>query len=171
MIPAIVLAGGRSSRMGQPKALLPIPATGETFVQRIVNTLVAAGVEDIVLVVGADAAAIRQHAPTSASVRIVDNPDYDRGQLTSLLAGLQAIDRAHAAAALVTLVDVPFVSVSTGAYLSSRRTRSVPRRSFALYRMAATAIPSSSTAPCSTSFSVPIQHLVRSPSSGRMRPV
>ena len=41
------------------------------------------------------------------------NREYDRGQLSSLLAGLDAIDRPGVSAALVTLVDVPLVSAST----------------------------------------------------------
>jgi len=113
-IPGIVLAGGKSSRMGRPKALLPIGEGGDTFFDRVTRTLLDAGVDDIVVVVGADAEAIRagvrQPAP---SVRIVDNLDYERGQLTSLVAGLRAIDSAASRAALVTLIDVPFVSVST----------------------------------------------------------
>jgi len=113
-IPGIVLAGGKSSRMGRPKALLPIGKTGETFFGRVTRTLLGAGVDDIVVVVGADAEAIRAGVGIPpASVRIIDNPDYEQGQLTSLLAGLRAIDSAAARAALITLIDVPLVSVST----------------------------------------------------------
>jgi molybdenum cofactor cytidylyltransferase len=113
MIPAIVLAGGKSSRMGRPKALLPIGSTGMTFFDRITRTLVEAGVEDIVVVVGADGDAIRRGVQPTEGVRIVDNPDHERGQLTSLVAGLRAIDTASATAALVTLIDVPLVSAAT----------------------------------------------------------
>ena len=113
MIPGIVLAGGRSSRMGRPKALLPIGSSGETFFDRVTRTLLAAGIEDIVVVVGADADAIRAGARPVAGVRIVDNPDHARGQLTSLLAGLHACDTSRASAALVTLIDVPLVSAET----------------------------------------------------------
>src|SRR5204862_1491799 len=41
------------------------------------------------------------------------NPDYDRGQLSSLQTGLALIDRPGVSAALVTLVDVPLVSSDT----------------------------------------------------------
>jgi len=113
-IPGIVLAGGKSSRMGRPKALLPIGTSGETFFDRVTRTLLDAGVDDIVVVVGADAEAIRAGVRQPAtSVRIVDNPDYEQGQLTSLHAGLRAIEGSGARAALVTLIDVPFVSAST----------------------------------------------------------
>ena len=112
-ISAIVLAGGKSSRMGRPKALLPIGTARETFLDRVTRTLADAGIEDIVVVVGADAAIIRNQSRPAVGVRFVDNPDYERGQLTSLLAGLRAVDTARASAVLVTLIDVPLVSADT----------------------------------------------------------
>ena len=99
--------------MGRPKALLPIGSTGETFFDRVTRTLLEAGVSDIVVVVGADAGAIRGGVRLVPSVRIVDNPDHEQGQLTSLLAGLRAIDTAAASAVLVTLIDVPLVNAET----------------------------------------------------------
>jgi molybdenum cofactor cytidylyltransferase len=123
MIPGIVLAGGKSSRMGSPKALLPIGSAGENFFDRVTGTLLAAGVHDVVVVVGADAAAIRAGSRPRSGVRIIDNPDYELGQLTSLLAGLRAID-ADAAAALVTLIDVPLVSAATVRKLITARQES-----------------------------------------------
>ena len=123
MIPGIVLAGGRSSRMGSPKALLPIGSAGENFFDRVTGTLLSAGVHDVVVVVGADAAAIRAGTRPRSGVRIIDNPDYELGQLTSLLAGLRAID-AGAAAALVTLIDVPLVSAATVRRLITARQKS-----------------------------------------------
>lgn len=99
--------------MGRPKALLRIGSSGETFFDRVTRTLLAAGIEDIVVVVGADAAAIRAGAIPAAGVRIIDNPDHNRGQITSLLAGLRACDTSRASAALVTLIDVPLVSPAT----------------------------------------------------------
>jgi molybdenum cofactor cytidylyltransferase len=113
VIPGVVLAAGKSSRMGRPKALLPIGMTGETFLDRIAATLIDGGVGDIVVVVGADAAAIRSSAHATPGVRFVDNPDYEKGQLTSLLAGLRAIDIPRVSAVLVTLIDVPLFSAST----------------------------------------------------------
>jgi molybdenum cofactor cytidylyltransferase len=113
VIPAIVLAAGRSSRMGRAKALLPLDG-GDTFLTRIVNTFHAADVDDVVIVVGHDAEAIaRACAESGLRARVVVNDGYDRGQLSSLVAGVDAVDRPGVAAALVTLVDVPFVDSST----------------------------------------------------------
>jgi molybdenum cofactor cytidylyltransferase len=127
MIPGIVLAGGKSSRMGRPKALLPIGSAGDTFFDRVTRTLLDAGIEDVIVVVGADAEAIHAGARPRSGVRIVDNPDHDQGQLTSLLAGLHAIDAARATALLVTLIDVPLVSVATvRTLIAAQRERGAP---------------------------------------------
>ena len=112
MIPALVLAAGKSTRMGRTKALLPLG--DETFISRIVGTFRAAGVEDVVVVVGHDAervaAALDRLDPPP---RVVLNPGYESGQLSSILAGLRAVDRPGVTALLLTLVDVPLVSADT----------------------------------------------------------
>lgn len=127
MIVGIVLAGGKSSRMGRPKALLPIGSGGDTFFDRVTRTLLEAGIEDVIVVVGADALAIRGGARPRSGVRIVDNPDYEQGQLTSLLAGLRALDASRATAALVTLIDVPLVSAETvRTLMAAQRERDAP---------------------------------------------
>src|SRR3954451_12925786 len=113
VIPAIVLAAGRSSRMGRAKAMLPI-GDGQTFLTRIVRTLLDAGVDDVIVVVGHDADLIASgFSESGLPARFVVNHDYDRGQLSSLIAGLNAVDRPGVAAVLLTLVDVPLVSTST----------------------------------------------------------
>ena len=113
VIPAIVLAAGKSTRMGRPKANLPLES-GETFLSRIVRTFYAAAVDDVVVVVGHEADAIvTAFSRTGAAARFVTNPDYENGQLSSLLRGLSAVDRPGVTAALVTLVDVPLVNADT----------------------------------------------------------
>jgi molybdenum cofactor cytidylyltransferase len=113
VIPAIVLAAGRSSRMGRPKATLPC-GDGHTFLTRIVQTFLDAGVDDVIVVVGHDADQIASSfAASGLPARVVVNRDYDRGQLSSLLAGLDVLDRPGVNAILLTLVDVPLVSAAT----------------------------------------------------------
>jgi molybdenum cofactor cytidylyltransferase len=113
MFPAIVLAAGKSTRMGSPKALLRLP-DGNTFLTRIVRTFLQAGVDDVVVVLGHEAAAIAEDFARSAlPARLVENAEFESGQLSSLLAGLNVIDRPGVTGALVTLVDVPLVSPST----------------------------------------------------------
>jgi CTP:molybdopterin cytidylyltransferase MocA len=113
VIPAVVLAAGRSSRMGRAKATLPLGAD-QTFLTRIVRTFIEAGVDDVVVVVGHEAQAIAgSFAGSGLPARLVLNHDYDRGQLSSLQAALTLVDRPGVTAMLVTLVDVPLVSAHT----------------------------------------------------------
>lgn len=113
MIPALILAAGRSSRMGRAKASLPLDGD-DTFLTRIVRTLLDADVDDIVVVVGHEADDIvGTFAASGLPARFVVNREYDRGQLSSLVAGLGVVDRPGVAAVLVTLVDVPLVSSAT----------------------------------------------------------
>ena len=113
MIPAIVLGAGMSTRMGRPKALLPLTDT-DTFLSRIVRTFLEAGVDDVVVVLGhqADAVAVSL-LKTGVAARLVINDAYETGQFSSVLRGLNAIDRPGVTAMLLTLVDVPLVSAST----------------------------------------------------------
>lgn len=112
MLPAIVLAAGASLRMGRPKLLLPLPG-GHTFLSRIVRTLGEAGFDEIVVVARDPALAAEALPAGDLPVRVVVNADPERGQLSSLWTGLEAIDRPGTDAALVTLVDVPLVSATT----------------------------------------------------------
>jgi molybdenum cofactor cytidylyltransferase len=113
VIPAVVLAAGRSSRMGRAKATLPLDAT-DTFLTRIVRTFLEAGVDDVVVVVGHEADAIvSSFSASGLPARFVVNHDYDRGQWSSLVAGLGVVDRPGVAATLITLVDVPLVTADT----------------------------------------------------------
>lgn len=113
MIPGLVLAAGRSSRMGRAKATLPVDAC-DTFLSRIVRTFLGAGIDDVVVVLGHDADAIAESLTNSSlPVRFALNRDYDRGQLSSIRAGLGVVDRPGVTAVLLTLVDIPLVSEST----------------------------------------------------------
>ena len=115
MLCAVILAAGDSTRMGSPKAAL-LTRDGTTFVARIVQTLRDARVDDLVIVTG------RHHDAVVASIgrnerstppRIVRNPDPSRGQLSSLLTGMDVVVTPETDAVLMTLVDVPLVRVST----------------------------------------------------------
>ena len=125
MISGIVLAAGASSRMGQPKAALPLGSQGETVVARVVRTLLAGGVPRVTVVAGAHVEAVRgampQHEPRAS---VIEHPLWERGQLSSLLAGLQSIEEPQLEAIVVTLVDVPLVSPTTVAALLAEWRRS-----------------------------------------------
>jgi molybdenum cofactor cytidylyltransferase len=100
--------------MGQPKAALPIGQTGETVASRVVRTLLDAGVPRVAVVGGAHMEELRAALrPLDPRVRVIEHAGWERGQLSSLLAGLSAIDDRLLEAALVTLVDVPLVQSDT----------------------------------------------------------
>jgi molybdenum cofactor cytidylyltransferase len=126
VISGVVLAAGASTRMGQPKAALPVGETGETVLSRVVRALVEGGIPEVVVVAGAHVDAVRAAMPRhEPRARVVENTGWQRGQLSSLVSGLDAIDTPSLEAALVTLVDVPLVKPSTVAAVidSWRRTR------------------------------------------------
>jgi molybdenum cofactor cytidylyltransferase len=112
-IVGVLLTGGRSSRMAQPKALLPLGE--DTFLTRTVRTLHAGGVSDIVIVTGLHDAEIRQawEGVDAVHTEIVFNPEHDRGQLSSLVAGLDRAASREPDAVLMALIDHPLVRAST----------------------------------------------------------
>jgi molybdenum cofactor cytidylyltransferase len=122
MIPAIVLAAGASTRMGRPKAMLQ--AGGRTFIRAILDTLRAGGVSDAVVVVREGDAAVIAEVADAGFGRTVTNLRAHEGQLSSLIAGLDAIDGPAVDGALVTLVDVPWITASTVRVLIARAAES-----------------------------------------------
>jgi molybdenum cofactor cytidylyltransferase len=110
MIIAVVLSAGESSRMGRPKALLPIE--GQRFIERIIGVLGQSRVGRTIVVLGHHADQLRgqiEHLP----VEVITNPDYHKGQLSSLQAAIRHIkkdDRCDAM--LVHLVDHPFIDAA-----------------------------------------------------------
>jgi molybdenum cofactor cytidylyltransferase len=120
VIAAVVLAAGLSSRMGRPKATLRLPS-GRTFVVQVVQTLRAAGVDEVVVVAGHAADAVTASIMEArVPARVVVNQLYVSGQWSSVIAGLDAVDRPDVEAMLLTLVDVPLVSAETISALMDR---------------------------------------------------
>jgi molybdopterin-guanine dinucleotide biosynthesis protein A len=97
----IVLCGGQSSRMGQPKAWLPF--RGETMLGRVVR-LLGTTVSPVVVV-----AAPGQELPSlPGEVIVVRDSERGRGPLQGLAAGLEAL-KGRAGAAYVSSCDAPFL--------------------------------------------------------------
>jgi molybdenum cofactor cytidylyltransferase len=106
MINAIVLAAGQSKRMGKPKPLLRFGVS--TFLEQIISVLEVSDVDRITVVLGAEAETIRRSVDLSGT-DIVINTDYQKGQLSSLIVGLESTP-AETEAILVCLVDNPFIT-------------------------------------------------------------
>jgi molybdenum cofactor cytidylyltransferase len=125
----VILAAGDSSRMGRDKALLSWPPAGANVTSR--DTFLSAAIRlfaphvDIVLVVAGKNAP--QLAPIiySNGASLVVNPDPDRGQFSSLQAGLQAVLDHGRDAAMITLVDRPPVRPDTVQKLQEAFARAV----------------------------------------------
>lgn len=108
MIVAVVLSAGESSRMGRPKALLPID--GQTFIERIVAALKQTRVGKIIVILGHNASELQpkiSHLP----VEILINTDYKLGQLSSLQLAVRHLQLDHDCdGMLVHLVDHPYLT-------------------------------------------------------------
>lgn len=112
----IILAGGRSSRMGTDKALLPLSnAPHSTFLAHLAATL-ASLCDELLLVTRDEEQAARYKAAT-ANVRIVTDKVPDYGPLMGIYSGLSAI---QAAKALIVAVDMPFVQPALVSLLLAR---------------------------------------------------
>jgi len=99
-----VLAAGSSLRMGRPKATLTTGPGGRTFVGAILETLVAAGVSDVRVVVAPGLEGLGEDG--------VANPDPSAGMLSSVQCGLRAFTQPPQAV-LVWPVDHPLVTVES----------------------------------------------------------
>jgi molybdenum cofactor cytidylyltransferase len=88
VIAGVVLAAGRSSRLGRPKQLLPLG--DEPLLQVTVRQVLASPLDEVIVVVGPAAEPIIETV-ADLPVRTVVNPDAALGQSTSLRAGLAAL--------------------------------------------------------------------------------
>ncbi|RAK69538.1 nucleotidyltransferase family protein [Hymenobacter edaphi] len=110
-IPAVLLAAGASTRMGQPKQLLPYQ--GRTLLRRAAETALVAGCQPVIIVTGA----LHQELAAEVAdlpVRLVHNAVWEAGLGTSIGVGVQAVEDAapEAAAVLVMLTDQPLVTAA-----------------------------------------------------------
>lgn len=113
MIVAVILSAGESSRMGRPKALLPID--GVRFVEKIVSALKSTDVGNIIVVLGHNAEEMRQKI-SDLPVTILINHDYKQGQLSSLQVAISHLESSSEGSPvdgiLVHLVDHPYISTT-----------------------------------------------------------
>lgn len=113
----VVLAGGRSRRMGSDKALLPVPGlASRTFVEHLASLLAALCTE--VLLVARDEMSGQEYASVSSqrTWRLVCDQEPGQGPLMGLYSGLRATTVSHA---LVLAVDLPCVQPALLAWLGA----------------------------------------------------
>ncbi len=107
-VAGILLAAGDSKRLGKSKQLLDWK--GKPFVRQIAETALAAGIQPLLVVTGADAEAT-EAALEGLSVWVVRNPNWQDGQSSSVKAGLAALPN-RVGAALFLVVDQPQLPVA-----------------------------------------------------------
>ena len=104
---AIILAAGESRRMGRPKALLA--CQGTTFLGHLLRVTAHPAISVRRVVLGAAADEIRR-ATGVAPEAVVMNPEWQKGQLSSLQAGLRSLPEGGTDGVLVCPVDQPLIS-------------------------------------------------------------
>jgi molybdenum cofactor cytidylyltransferase len=108
-VSAVLLAAGESRRMGAANKLL-LDIGGVTVVRRTAEQILAAGVAELVAVLGHQGEAIAD-ALDGLPLRTVVNPDYAAGQMTSVQAGLAALET-PGDAAMICLADQPLLTAA-----------------------------------------------------------
>jgi molybdenum cofactor cytidylyltransferase len=114
MLAVVILAGGESRRMGQPKALLPFPEKPssdreKTFLEHLIEVTRHARAGVLRVVVGAHAREIQVRAKLDTDELVV-NEEWQRGQLSSLQAAIRSLPEGATEGMLVCLVDHPLIS-------------------------------------------------------------
>ncbi|MFY9527524.1 MAG: nucleotidyltransferase family protein [Candidatus Acidiferrales bacterium] len=108
MLAAAILAAGESRRMGKPKALLPY--RGLSFVEHLLSATRHPRVGFTRVVLGAGAEDIRMQLAVPAS-QVIVNPDWPKGQLTSIHAALRSVPPGLTEGILICPVDHPLISM------------------------------------------------------------
>jgi len=105
-ISAIVLAAGKSSRMGIDNKLL-LEFNGKAMVSHVIDQLVLSNVHQIIVVLGNEAEQVRKSI--TQNVEFIDNADYNYGLSTSLIAGINALPP-DCEGVMICLGDMPYIT-------------------------------------------------------------
>lgn len=108
-VTGIILAAGKASRMGKTKQLLPF--RDRTILECVVESALASSLERVIVVLGHQAEVL-ESLLKGREVTTVINSLYDKGQSTSLKAGLMEVSE-DTDAVLFLLGDQPLVTPQT----------------------------------------------------------
>jgi len=107
LLAAVILSAGASSRMGRPKALLPYREG--TFLEHLIEVTRHARIGVTRIVLGAGAEAIQSAAKLDPSLVVV-NSEWEKGQLSSICAGIRSLQGTATDGMVLCPVDHPLVS-------------------------------------------------------------
>ena len=110
MLACILLAAGQSRRFGKPKAVTDI--NGRPLIQLLQETVLAAGCEELIVVLGARSEEIEPLLLNHSRVNVVHNKDHKFGQTSSFQCGLRQLSKAVTGVWLLP-VDYPFLCRAT----------------------------------------------------------
>lgn len=107
-VTGIVLAAGPSTRFGGAVAKQLVRFDGEPLVRRVARTALASRLDRILVVVGHESTTVSA-VLAGLAVELVDNPRYDEGQSTSVVAGLSRVEE-RTRGAMFLPVDQPYLT-------------------------------------------------------------
>ena len=108
-VPGIILAAGKSLRMGKNKLLLPF--RGKPILQHVIDAALHSSLSPLILVLGSDSDAIRSHVDLG-NITVIENKDFSCGYGSSLQVGLRALSDS-CVGAMFLLGDQPLVTAQT----------------------------------------------------------
>lgn len=105
----IILAAGRSARLGSPKQLLPY--ADKNLLQHSIDVAVESSMKPIIVVLGSEIEEIERKIDNS-EVIIAKNPDWESGMASSVVCGIKTLNKLHPDIESVILMvcDQPFVN-------------------------------------------------------------
>jgi len=108
-VSAILLAAGKSSRMGKLKQLMPLGES--TMLEQTLDNLLGSKAAEVIVVLGYKAEEVMKRL-SGKPIKVVVNPLYRKGMSTSIAAGLKFVD-SQSQAVMLTLGDQPYVDSPT----------------------------------------------------------
>jgi molybdenum cofactor cytidylyltransferase len=111
MLAAVILSGGESSRMGSPKALVPIGAGGQTFLEHLLEITRQPKIGWTRVVLGKHAEEVSR-ALSLDPASIVVNHNWQQGQISSIQAAIRALPEGQTDGVMLFLVDHPLISAA-----------------------------------------------------------
>ena len=109
MISAVILAAGESRRMGKQNKLL-LPIGGEALLVKLVASVCASDVGQVLVVIGHEAEKIRRKL-NEFPLNFVYNPNFSEGMTTSIKYGVKVVSH-ECDGLLICLGDMPFINTS-----------------------------------------------------------